>query len=162
MLYGPCLRCYAPYAWVLRSNPTEWIIRRIARKRKLANPFISFETMIFFHIIYYPLYMLIMQAHPAFDRWSWLQSCMRNPVMHHDSGRTSQHWSTSQLWLNITTRFTCHDFSQRHESHHKSWLRSHITTPVVHPNFGRTSQLRFYIPTLLVHPDSSHISCLQS
>jgi hypothetical protein len=34
----------------------------MARKGKLANPFILFGAMIF-HVLYYPLYMLIMQVY---------------------------------------------------------------------------------------------------
>jgi hypothetical protein len=63
MLYGSCLRGYTPYAQGLRSGSTEWIIlQRMARKGKLANPFILFGAMIF-HVLYYPLYMLIMQVY---------------------------------------------------------------------------------------------------
>jgi hypothetical protein len=59
MLYGSRLRGYAPYARGLRSGPTEWLILRMARKRKLANRLSYSEQWVNFHIIYYPLCMLI-------------------------------------------------------------------------------------------------------
>jgi hypothetical protein len=65
MLYGSCLRCYAPYARGLWSCPAEWIILQMARKRKLASYLSYSEHGIHFHIIYYPLYMLIMQMYHA-------------------------------------------------------------------------------------------------
>jgi hypothetical protein len=63
MLYGSHLRGYEPYARGLRSGPPEWIILRMARKRKLANCLSYSEHWINFHIIYYPLYLLIMQVY---------------------------------------------------------------------------------------------------
>jgi hypothetical protein len=70
MLYGSCSRGYAPYARELWSGLAEWIILRMARKRKLAKCLSYSEYWINFHILYYPLYMLIMQ-------------------IYHDSGRMS-------------------------------------------------------------------------
>jgi hypothetical protein len=52
----------------LRSGPTEWIILRMAHKRKLANCLSHSERWINFHIIYYLLYMLIMQVYHDSDR----------------------------------------------------------------------------------------------
>jgi hypothetical protein len=63
MLYGSRLRGYAPYARGLRYGPTEWIILRMTRKRNLANRLSYLEQWINFHIIYYPLYMIIMQVY---------------------------------------------------------------------------------------------------
>jgi hypothetical protein len=63
MLYGSRLRAYASYAHRLWSGPVEWIILRIARKRKLAICLSYLEQWTNFHIIYYPLYMLIMQVY---------------------------------------------------------------------------------------------------
>jgi hypothetical protein len=63
MLYGSHLCSYAPYARGLRSGPVEWIIIRMACKRKLANHLSYSEHWIIFHIIYYPLYMLILQVY---------------------------------------------------------------------------------------------------
>jgi hypothetical protein len=60
-----------------------------------------------FHIVYYPLYMLIMHVYHAFghmrdsDRKIWLQSYIPTPAalpdsdQHHDSGRASRLWSMS-------------------------------------------------------------------
>jgi hypothetical protein len=63
MLYGSRLRGYAPYAHGLWSGLVEWIILRMTRKRKLANCLSYSEYLKFFHIIYYSLYMLIMQVY---------------------------------------------------------------------------------------------------
>jgi hypothetical protein len=63
MLYGSRLRGYTVYARRLRSGPAEWIILRMARKRKLANSLSYLEHWINFHIIYYLLYMLILQVY---------------------------------------------------------------------------------------------------
>jgi hypothetical protein len=63
MLYGSHLHGYAPYARGLKSGLIEWIILRMARKKKLANHLSYSEHWINFHIIYYPLYMLIMQVY---------------------------------------------------------------------------------------------------
>jgi hypothetical protein len=65
MLYGSRLRGYAPYAYGLqsRSGLTEWIILRMAHKRILTNCLSYSEHWINFHIIYYLLYMLIMQVY---------------------------------------------------------------------------------------------------
>jgi hypothetical protein len=63
MLYESHLCDYTPYSHELRSGPTEWILPRTARKRKLANCLSYSEHWINFHFIYYPLYMLIMQVY---------------------------------------------------------------------------------------------------
>jgi hypothetical protein len=63
MLHGLCLRGYAPYARGLRSGLTEWIILRRTSKMKLANCLSYLEHWINFHIIYYQLYMLMMQVY---------------------------------------------------------------------------------------------------
>jgi hypothetical protein len=60
MLYGSLFRGYASYARRLRSVPSKWIIIWMAHKRKLDNCLSYSEYWINFHIIYYPLYMLIM------------------------------------------------------------------------------------------------------
>jgi hypothetical protein len=62
-LYGAHLRGYAPYARGLRSGLPEWIILRMAHKKKLANCLSYSEYWMHFYIIYYPLYMLIMQVY---------------------------------------------------------------------------------------------------
>jgi hypothetical protein len=66
MLHGLRLRGYAPYAHGLQSSPTERIILRMNHKRKLANRLSYSEHWINFHIIYYPLYVLIMQVYCEF------------------------------------------------------------------------------------------------
>jgi hypothetical protein len=63
MLYGSCLGGYVPYAHGLWSGPAEWIILRMAHKRKLANCLSYSEHWINFYIFYYPLYMLITQVY---------------------------------------------------------------------------------------------------
>jgi hypothetical protein len=122
MLCGLFLHGCAPYAQGLRSSLTEWIIQLIALKRKLANPFILFETMNkFFHVIYYPLYMLIMQAHPYFGRTSRLRSHITFSVIHHNSN-------------------------------HMSRLHSYIPTLVIHPDSDRTSRLRSLVEPCVLPP----------
>jgi hypothetical protein len=76
------VRCYMGHASVathptlggLRSGLNEWIIQWMTHKRKSANLLSYSEQWISFHIIYYLLYMLIMQTHPDFSCRSWLQS----------------------------------------------------------------------------------------
>jgi hypothetical protein len=82
MLYGSRLRGYAPYARRLWSGLAEWIILRIARKRKLANCLSYSEHWINFHIKYYPLYMLVIQVY--YD-----SGCMRDFGCMPDSSTTS-------------------------------------------------------------------------
>jgi hypothetical protein len=109
MLHGLRLHDYAPYTRGLWSVPTEWIIWRIARKRKSTNLLSYSKLWISFRIIYYLLYMLIMQVSPGSD-WktrSWLYARLQledttlivcpTPVGYPNSGRTSQLWLTS--WL---------------------------------------------------------------
>jgi hypothetical protein len=134
----------------LWSSLTEWIIRRIAHKRKLANHFILFKTIKkFVHVIYFPLYKLTVQVH-------------------HDSGHTSQlrsGYPTSIALpdsnLYVLTLVARHDFS------HTSRLQSHILTLIAHLYYNRTSRLWSYISTPVVHshvttpgihPDSDHTS----
>jgi hypothetical protein len=66
MLYRSCLHRYAPYTRRLWSCPAEWIILGMAHRRKLANCLSYSENWINFHIIYYPIYMLIMQVYHDF------------------------------------------------------------------------------------------------
>jgi hypothetical protein len=86
MLYGSGLRGYTPYAHGLRSDPPECIILWIARKRKLTNRLSYSEHWINFYIIYYPLYMLIMQVYHDYGRMRdfgrkiWLRSYIPTPV----------------------------------------------------------------------------------
>jgi hypothetical protein len=63
MLYGSRLCGYAPYARGVWSGPAEWIILQMAHTGKLANHLSYSEHLINFHIIYYPLYMLIIQIY---------------------------------------------------------------------------------------------------
>jgi uncharacterized membrane protein YjdF len=55
MLYGSRLRGYVPYARRLQSGLAEWIILRMARKRKLANFFILFGAMNKFSYLILPI-----------------------------------------------------------------------------------------------------------
>jgi hypothetical protein len=115
MLYGACLYGYTPHACGLQSGPAEWIILRMARKRKLANYLSYLEHWINFHIIYYPLYMLIMQVYhdsgrmhdfghmPDSDHISRLRSHFLTPIdvttsdVSPDSSCASRLWSMSAL-----------------------------------------------------------------
>jgi hypothetical protein len=70
-------------------------------KRKLANHFIYSKQWMIFYIIYYPLYMLIMQVYhdsdhmrdfdrmPDSGRKIWLRSYILTPVVSPGSGRIS-------------------------------------------------------------------------
>jgi hypothetical protein len=89
MLYGRCLRGYAPYAPGLQSGPIERIIWWITRKRKLAN--------LLSYII-----MLIMQVDHDFGR-------MHNFGRMPNSSRPSRLWSTSQLQTYLLTPVAHHD-----------------------------------------------------
>jgi hypothetical protein len=106
----------------------------------------------FFHVIYYALYILIMQAHPDSGCRSRLWSCMPTLVAHHDSSRISR------LRSHFPTSVTHHD------SDHTSRLRSHVSTLVIHPNSdrchdsGRTSRLQSHITT----PVIGRTACLTS
>jgi hypothetical protein len=100
-LYGSCLRGYAAYAQGLRFGLTEWIIQRMIRNRKLANPFILFETVNTFFISY---------IHAYNEGRSRLRSYLMTMVIHHDSGRTS--WLRSYiswLWSHFMTLVMPHD-----------------------------------------------------
>jgi hypothetical protein len=110
MLYGSRLRGYTPYAHMLRSGLGELIILRMDHKRKLANCLSYSEYWINFYIIYYSLYMLIMQVYydsnhmrdfdpmPDSDRKIWLQSYILTPVDVTTSDISSDSSCTSQLW----------------------------------------------------------------
>jgi hypothetical protein len=80
MLNRSRLRGNAPYTRGLRSGPVEWIVLQMARKRKLANSLSYSEQWINFHVIYYPLYMLIIQVYHDSSR-------MRNFDCMPDSGQ---------------------------------------------------------------------------
>jgi hypothetical protein len=128
-----CLHGCEPYAQGLRSSPTEWIIQRIADKGKLASPFILFKTMNkFFHIIYYPLYMLIMQVYPDFGRMVTPVKCP-TPIGRHDSGRMPDS-----------------DRKTRLRSYPQQW--SEDATPVVSPTLVHRE-----VPRLMAHPSGNKI-----
>jgi hypothetical protein len=55
MFYGSRLCSYVPYAHGLRSGPIEWIILRMAHKRKLANSFILLRAMNKFSCLMLPI-----------------------------------------------------------------------------------------------------------
>jgi hypothetical protein len=129
MLYGSRLYGYAPYARGLRSCTIEWIILWMARKRKLTNCLSYSEHWINFHIIYYPLYMLIMQVYhdsdrmrdfdhmPDSDRKIWLRSRLRPPF---------------PTPVDITTSDVSPD------PDHASWLRSMSTPSILPPQLWKT------------------------
>jgi hypothetical protein len=178
MLYGSCLCDYVPYAHGLRSGPTEWIIPQISCKRKLASCLSYSEHWINFRIIYYLLYMLIMQechnsdhmhnfGHmPDYSQKIWLRSYIMTPVVcvtpvvwptlvgRYDSGRIS--------WLRS------YALDRMPDSDRKIWLRSYLYTPVRRYHSGRISRLRSPFPTLVditssdVSPDSGCASQLRS
>jgi hypothetical protein len=112
---------YAPYAHGLRSDPAEWIILQMARKRKLANWLLYSEHRKKFHIIYYSLYMLIMQVYHDFGH---MHKFDRMP----DSSRMSRLRSTSELRTSLLTPVAHHDSGQWacHLSYHLSCERLRI------------------------------------
>jgi hypothetical protein len=153
MIYRPCLRGYAPYTQGIRSSLTEWIIRQIARMRKLANLFILFRAM---------------------NNFSYLIL----PIIHAYNAGISQLQLHARLWSEDLT-----PVGWRNSDHmpHSDWkmqlqsyarLRSHVrlrledATPVVCPtSIGRydsgrisllwsTSRLRSYLPTPVMHHGS--------
>jgi hypothetical protein len=107
MLYGTRLRGYAPYAHGLWSGSTEWIILRMAHKRKLANRLSYSKHWISFHIIYYPLYILIMQLYhdSGSMRNSDRISQLRSHFLISADVTTS---NISPLWFCITTPINEH------------------------------------------------------
>jgi hypothetical protein len=117
-LYGSRLHGYAPYARGLWSCLAEWIILRMARKRKLTNCLSYSEHWINFHIIYSPLYMFIMQVYHDSSR---IRDFSRMP----DSGRISRLRSPYPTPVDVTTS----DISL--DSGHASRLRSMSTPPVL-------------------------------
>jgi hypothetical protein len=126
MLYGSHLHGCALYARGLRSGPAEWTILRMARKRKLANRLSYSENWINFHIIYYPLYILIMQVYHDSGR---MCDFGRMPDSGHIS-RLRSHFLTS---VDITTS----DISPG--SGCPSRLRSMSAPPVLPPQLWKTS-----------------------
>jgi hypothetical protein len=130
MTYGSCLRSYVPYARGLRSGPVEWIIRRMARKRKLANSFILFRAINKFSC----LILTIIHAYNA--GISWLQSedttliIRLTPVRGRDSSRMLDSGRKIWLQLYILTLDALPDSGWRHDSDRISWLQSRITALV--------------------------------
>jgi hypothetical protein len=138
ILWAPTI----PYAHGLQSSPVEWIILQMAHKMKLANSFILFEQWINFHVLYYPLYMLIMQVFSDFGRktrfrsFDWLRSkdttlivCQTLIEGCHfclmpDFGQ--------KIWLQlyILTLDELPNSGRCHDSNRISWLRSCITALV--------------------------------
>jgi hypothetical protein len=122
MLYGSCLCGYVPYACGLRSSPPEWIILRMACKRKLANSFVLFGRC-------------DSSCMPDSGRKTWLRSYARlrlediTLVVYPDSRRTSWFWSTSRLWLYLLTPVVHHGSSRWacHMSYHLSCERLCMT-----------------------------------
>jgi hypothetical protein len=150
MLYGSRFCGYAPYAHGLRSCPFECIILRMARKMKLTNCLSYSEHWINFHIIYYPLYILIMQVYhdsermrdfgcmPDSGRKIWLRSYIQTLVALPDSGRCHNFGRISWLRLHnitpINERATCLTYSAVKDFEWSpAWLGIHITTQPSRP-----------------------------
>jgi hypothetical protein len=145
MLYGSRLRGYVPYARGLRSGLTEWIILRMAHKRKLANSFILFGAMNKFSCFILP----IIHAYNA--SISRLRSEDTTPVAcptsvgTHDSDRMPDSSrmpnSGRKTWLRlyILTPDTLPDSGRRHDSSRTSWLRSMSVLHVLPPQLWKTS-----------------------
>jgi hypothetical protein len=124
MLYGSHLRGYVPYTRGLRSGRTEWIILRIAHKKKLANSFILFGAMNKF-------------------------SCLRLPIIHAYNVGIFRLQSYARLRSEHTTPIVCPTLVicltpvGRHDFGCISWLQTHfpipvdIMTPVAHHGSGR-------------------------
>jgi hypothetical protein len=149
MLYGSCLHGYTPYTRGLLSSLTEWIIRQIAHKRKLANPFILFKTMNTFS---YRI-LLIIHAYNVAISWLRLEAmalvvCL-TPVGRRDSGCMPD--SSRKTWLQSYARLRSEDVTlvvcptpvERCDSCLISRFWSHFLTPVdvmtsvVYPDSGR-------------------------
>jgi hypothetical protein len=122
MLHGLCLRGYAPYSHGLRSGSTEWIIRRIAHKRKSTNLFIIFKEMNKFFISFITNYTCLWCRYVT-----TLVVCMTLVICPTPIGRR--------------------DFGHMPNSGWKTWLRSYVpipidvTTLIVSPNSDHVSQL---------------------
>jgi hypothetical protein len=146
MLYGSRLCGYAPYAHGLWSNPARGLILRMAHKRKLANCLSYSEHWINFHIIYYPLYMLIMQVYHDSShmrdfghmfnsgRKIWLRSYILTLVTIPNFNCASRLWSMSapsvlppQLWK------TSHG--------HARWLQHFTAQTLSQKQTGRNTRL---------------------
>jgi hypothetical protein len=83
MLHGLCLHGYAPYAHGLWSGLTEWIIRRIAQKRKSTNFLSYLKQWISFS------YHLLSIIHTYNVGTSRLRSHIMASVIDPDSGRAA-------------------------------------------------------------------------
>jgi hypothetical protein len=127
MLYGWCLRGYAPYARGLQSHPTEWIIWRITRKRKSAN-LLSIQSNEWIYISYITHYTCLWHRYimtPVV--YATLVVCP-TLIMYLDSGHTSRLRSTSQLRSYLLTLVVHHDSGQWacRMSYHLGYERLHM------------------------------------
>jgi hypothetical protein len=119
MLYGSCLCGYVPYAHGLWSDPAEWIILRIAHKRKLANSFILFGATNNF-------------------------SCLILPIIHACNVGISRLRSKDATPIICPTPIERHDSDRMPDSGRRTWLwsyarlRSEDMTLVVYPDSRRT------------------------
>jgi hypothetical protein len=108
MLHGLCLRGYAPYAHRLRSCSTEWIIRRIAHKRKSANLLAYSKKWISFS------YHLLPIIHDYNAGTSQLWSHIMTLVIDPNSDRTAWLGSDIALWPSCLGSDTASMTRQRH------------------------------------------------
>jgi hypothetical protein len=126
MLHGLCLRGYAPYAHGLRSGPTEWIIRRIAHKRKSANLLWYSKQWIIFS------YHLLPIIHAYNAGTSRLRSHITAPVVDLDSGHTT--WLGSDIAPrpsclgNVDSTMTSRHSQVASATSSPVWLNSDITS----------------------------------
>jgi hypothetical protein len=142
-LYGLRLHGYAPYARGLRSGPTEWIIRQIAHKRKLANLLSYSKQWISFSYHLLPIIHAYNVGIPWLLSYAWFRSYAQlqledmnarlrsddmTSVIYPDSDRTSQFWTTSWLWSYLLTSVVHHGSSRWacRMSYHLGYERLHM------------------------------------
>jgi hypothetical protein len=138
--YGSRLRGYVPYAHGLRPSLTEWIVLRMAHKRKLANSFILFGAMNKF-------------------------SCLILPIIHAYNAGISQLRSEDVTLIVCSIAVERHDSNHMPDSSRRmrflsyALLWSKDMTLVVYPDsrstsrFQSTSRLWSYLLTPLAHHD---------
>jgi hypothetical protein len=93
-------------------------------QEKIGQPFIYSNQWIYFHIIYCPLYMLIMQVYHD-------SACMRDFGCMPDSSRKMRLWSYARLHSEDMTLVIYPDFNRT------SRLQSYLLTPVAQYGSGR-------------------------
>jgi hypothetical protein len=114
MLYRSRLHGYAPNARGLLSGSAEWIILRMAHKKKLANRLSYSEHWINFYVVYYPSCLHIMQEYHDSSRMcdfgmaQYLHRAMaklpRQRRCQHDSAYTLCHGEVTRAESSLVTR----------------------------------------------------------